>query len=181
MGAREWTVAEEADLLVALENGTSRAELARDMDRTEGAIHRRLQEIIWRNAPRRGGGKNPRPWSSRDDDLIQELRARGVTLARIADMTARSQSSIWSRLDVLRRRAMRKAAEAQPLETGGPVPTGQQRWRTCMRPSCNAEFLSENFGHRMCDRCRKATGDDGSEIPHTVTTPGGTSGVPVAW
>jgi len=93
-----------------------------------------------------------RPWTREDDAKLLDLRARGLTGARIAAELGRPDSSIFSRLDVLRHRPSQPRPESYArinIKEGGP---GERKPRKCL--CCGKTFPSAHAGNRLCGSCR---------------------------
>lgn len=83
-------------------------------------------------------------------DRLVELRDAGATYAEIAQITGLSKSAIANRLKANIAKPRRHAAQQQ---------------RACL--CCGKAFLSEGAHNRLCDACRRLSGNP-FDVPHAV-------------
>jgi len=95
-------------------------------------------------------GTSARPWTAEEDALLIEARALGFKYGEITVLLDRpvGESAIRARLDVL------AAREAERRESERLA--SRQKTRRCL--CCQAAFLSQHAGNRLCDVCREAAG-----------------------
>lgn len=137
-----WTLDADKRLVNMWETDKSASEIAIAMGRTACAIQQRARRLGL------SGRKQSRPpadekgaWTPEEDARVAELRRSGHKTNVIAVILGRTKAAVESRL--------RKPGLQKPKPTSVQV----RKLRECMR--CKTVILSDGFGHRLCEPCRR--------------------------
>lgn len=173
MSKHFWTVDEDARLLTMTRLGYGIEHIADLLGRKVSATNGRVKELKRQRQSQLKRGALGSPWTERDDAMMLRLHADGHVPSEIADMLGRGREAIRDRIRKLkleqdRTRAVKlsKVAPYQPVQ------------RVCTVPDCNATFISEHPGHRMCNTHRAEGDGNPLGAPHLVPD---VPGRPVAW
>jgi Mg2+ and Co2+ transporter CorA len=128
--AELWRAGESDDVIAAAFGKTATSITSRANRMGLGVRDRSLK-------PRPAADGKP-PWSAEEDTRIAELRRSGMSTRNIAMTLGRSINGIISR-------------ERKILDNARAAKKGRIL-RECMTTGCTTNFMSEGYGHRLCNR-----------------------------
>lgn len=147
---RKWTDEDKRFLRKMWEANVHRNEIARHFEVTGDAVAHMARHL--------GYKRNPKPirWGKvKLDFQIITYRHVGLTRRQIAEKLGIRRSHLDSRINIIRRRAERKAGRRMLSERNKSKPKADTRKkRTCL--PCGVEFLSTHAGNRICGACRQS-------------------------